>query len=65
VTPLEAAGLFGAYMVPFLLDELVIFGVVVTRLWSRQGAWDRDRSSRRTCARRSARRPTARTGPRV
>ena len=42
VTPLEAAGLFGAYMVPFLLDELVIFGVVVvtmqaTRMHAKHG----------------------------
>ena len=32
VTTAEAAGLFLAYMVPFLLDELIIFGVVVVTM---------------------------------
>jgi len=32
VTSVEAAGLFVAYMVPFLLDELIIFGIVVVTM---------------------------------
>lgn len=30
--PAEAAGLFAAYMVPFLLDELLVFGAVVVTM---------------------------------
>ncbi|GGC04580.1 membrane protein [Cellulomonas carbonis] len=42
VGPAEAAGLFGAYMVPFLLDELAVFGLAVvtmraTRMQERHG----------------------------